>query len=74
MSENKNIHKDKPDTFDFVKVNILDDRTKDGNNCIFSHRLVSRFFLFIETVYKKLWVNASKKLHILITFLIGNIF
>lgn len=33
MAKINNVHKDEPDTFDFVKVNVLDDKTRNGNNC-----------------------------------------
>lgn len=44
MAKINNIHKDEPDTFDFVKVNVLDDKTRNGNNCIVRYKSVS-FFL-----------------------------
>ena len=33
--------KDEPDTFDFVKVNVLDDKTRNGNNCTVRYKGVS---------------------------------
>ena len=32
MAKINNVYKDEPDTFDFVKVNVLDDKTRNGNN------------------------------------------
>lgn len=32
MAKINNVHKDEPDTFDVVKVNTLDDKTRNGNN------------------------------------------
>lgn len=41
MAKINNVHKDEPDTFDFVKVNALDDKTRNGNNCIVRYKVVS---------------------------------
>ena len=41
MAKINNVHKDEPDTFDFVKVNVLDDRTRNGNNCAVRYNGVS---------------------------------
>ncbi len=41
MAKINNVHKDEPDTFDFVKVNILDDKTRNGNNCTVRYKGVS---------------------------------
>lgn len=41
MAKINNVHKDEPDTFDFVKVNVLDDKTRNGNNCIGRYKVVS---------------------------------
>ena len=30
-----------PNTFDFIKVNVLDDKTRNGNNCIVRYKDVS---------------------------------
>ena len=32
MAKINNVHKDEPDTFDVVKVNTLDDKTRNGNH------------------------------------------
>lgn len=41
MAKIKNVHKDEPDTFDFVKVNVLDDKTRNGNNRTVRYKGVS---------------------------------
>lgn len=41
MAKINNVHKDEPDTFDFVKVNVLDDKTRNGNNCTVCYKGVS---------------------------------
>ena len=41
MAKINNIYKDEPDTFDFVKVNVLDGETRNGNNCIVRYKGVS---------------------------------
>ena len=41
MAKINNIHKDEPDTFNFVKVNVLDSKTRHGNNCIVRYKGVS---------------------------------
>lgn len=41
MAKINNIHKDELDTFDFIKVNVLDDKTRNGNNCIVRYKDVS---------------------------------
>ena len=41
MAKINNVHKDDPDTFDFVKVNVLDDKTRNGNNSIVRYKGVS---------------------------------
>ena len=41
MAKINNVHKDEPDTFDFVKVNVLDDKTRNGNNCTVHYKGVS---------------------------------
>lgn len=41
MAKINNIYKDEPDTFDFIKVNVLDDKTRNGNNCIVRYKGVS---------------------------------
>lgn len=41
MTKINNVHKDEPDTFDFVKVNVLDDKTRNCNNCIVHYKGVS---------------------------------
>lgn len=41
MAKINNVHKDEPDTFDFVKVNALDDKTRNGKNCIVRYKVVS---------------------------------
>lgn len=41
MAKINNVHKDDPDTFDFVKVNVLDGETRNGNNCIVRYKGVS---------------------------------
>ena len=41
MAKINNIYKDEPDTFDFVKVNVLDDKTRNGNNCNVRYKGVS---------------------------------
>lgn len=33
MAKINNVHKDEPDTSDFVKMNVLDDKTRNYNNC-----------------------------------------
>lgn len=43
MAKINNVHKDEPDTFDFVKVNVLDDKTRNCNNCTVCYKGV--FFL-----------------------------
>ena len=41
MAKINNVHKDEPDTFDFVKVNVLDDKTRNSNNCTVRYNGVS---------------------------------
>lgn len=41
MAKIKNVHKDESDTFDFVKVNVLDDKTRNGNNRTVRYKGVS---------------------------------
>lgn len=41
MAKINNEHKDESDIFDFVKVNVLDDKTRNGNNCIVRYKDVS---------------------------------
>ena len=41
MAKINNVHKDVPDTFDFVKVNVLDGKTRNVNNCIVRYKGVS---------------------------------
>lgn len=41
MAKTNNVHKDEPDTFDFVKVNVLDGKTRNVNNCIVRYKGVS---------------------------------
>lgn len=41
MAKINNVHKDDPDTFDFVKVNVLDGETRNVNNCIVRYPSVS---------------------------------
>lgn len=49
MAKINNIHKDVPNTFDFVKVNVLDGETRNGNNCIVRYKGVS-FYLTKENM------------------------
>ena len=41
MAKINNVHKDEPNTSDFVKVNVLDDKTRNGNNCTVRYKGVS---------------------------------
>ena len=41
MAKINNVHKDELDTFDFFKVNVLDDKTRNGNNCTVRYKGVS---------------------------------
>lgn len=41
MAKINNVHKDEPDTFDFVEVNVLDGETRNVNNCIVRYQSVS---------------------------------
>ena len=41
MAKINNVHKDELDTFDFSKVNVLDDKTRNGNNCTVRYKGVS---------------------------------
>lgn len=58
MAKINNIYKDEPDTFDFAKVNVLDDKTRNGNNCIVRYKSVSfcvtkeNMDLFFEFIQK----------------------
>lgn len=49
MAKINNIYKDEPDTFDFVKVNVLDDKTRNSNNSIVRYRGV------LSVWQKKIW-------------------
>lgn len=49
MAKINNIYKDEPDTFDFVKVNVLDDKTRNSNNSIVRYRG------FLSVWQKKIW-------------------
>lgn len=41
MAKINNVHKDEPDTFDFFKENVLDYKTRNGNNCTVCYKGVS---------------------------------
>lgn len=41
MAKINNVHKDEPDTFDLVKVNVLYDKIRNGNNRTVRYKGVS---------------------------------
>lgn len=41
MAKINNVHKEEQDTLNFVKVNVLDDKTRNGNNRIVRYKGVS---------------------------------
>ena len=64
-----NVHKDEPDTFDYVKVNVLDDKTRNGNNCTVRYKV---FLSYMARQRKNAHKNSCGFYHTLyILFFVG---